>query len=238
MKKVCWLSAGVSSFIAGVLAQNVDEYIYIDVPDQHPDSLRFIHDCEKYLNRKIVILRSKYSSVDEVLRKNRYINGPNGAPCTKHLKKLVRLAWEKENPGPYIYVWGFDKNEVQRAQRMRETFFEYDHEFPLIDNNITKEEAHGMLDVIGIKRPVMYDLGYPNNNCVGCVKGGMGYWNKIREDFPDVFEMRAKMEDDLGATCIKGVRLRDLEPGKGRNKVILPDCSLLCDDILGGINNG
>ena len=87
MKKVCWLSAGVSSFIAGVLAQNVDEYIYIDVPDQHPDSLRFIHDCEKYLNRKIVILRSKYSSVDEVLRKNKYINGPNGAPCTKHLKK-------------------------------------------------------------------------------------------------------------------------------------------------------
>lgn len=238
MKKVCWLSAGVSSFIAGVLAQNVDEYIYIDVPDQHPDSLRFIHDCENYLNRKIVILRSKYSSVDEVLRKNKYINGPSGAPCTKHLKKLVRLAWEKDNPGPYIYVWGFDKNEVQRAQRMRETFFEYNHEFPLIDNNITKEEAHGMLERIGIKRPVMYDLGYPNNNCIGCVKGGMGYWNKIREDFPDVFEIRSKMEDDLGATCIKGVHLRELEPGKGRNKVILPDCSLLCDDILGGINNG
>lgn len=109
MKKVCWLSAGVSSFIAGVLAQNVDEYIYIDVPDQHPDSLRFIHDCEKYLNRKIIILRSKYSSVDEVLRKNKYINGPNGAPYTKHLKKLVRLAWEKENPGPYIYVWDLTK---------------------------------------------------------------------------------------------------------------------------------
>lgn len=192
MKKVCWLSAGVSSFIAGVLAKNVDEYIYIDVPDQHPDSLRFIHDCENYLHRKIVILRSKYSSVDEVLRKNKYINGPSGAPCTKHLKKLVRLAWEKDNPGPYIYVWGFDKNEVQRAQRMRETFFEYSHEFPLIDNNITKEEAHGMLERIGIKRPVMYDLGYPNNNCIGCVKGGMGYWNKIREDFPDVFEIRPR----------------------------------------------
>ena len=31
MKKVCWLSAGVSSFIAGVLAQNVDEYILLSV---------------------------------------------------------------------------------------------------------------------------------------------------------------------------------------------------------------
>ena len=30
-KKVCWLSAGVSSFVAGYLAKNVDEYIYIDI---------------------------------------------------------------------------------------------------------------------------------------------------------------------------------------------------------------
>ncbi len=37
----------------------------------------------------------------------------------------------------------------------------------------------------------MYDLGYPNNNCIGCVKGGMGYWNKIRKDFPEVFQKRA-----------------------------------------------
>lgn len=31
----------------------------------------------------------------------------------------------------------------------------------------------------------MYDLGYANNNCIGCVKGGIGYWNKIRIDFPE-----------------------------------------------------
>ena len=45
--KVCWISAGVSSFVAGYLARDtVDEYIYINIADQHPDSLRFIHDCE------------------------------------------------------------------------------------------------------------------------------------------------------------------------------------------------
>lgn len=43
--KVVWLSAGVSSAIAGYLADDVDEYIYIDIEDQHPDSMRFIHDC-------------------------------------------------------------------------------------------------------------------------------------------------------------------------------------------------
>lgn len=234
MKKVCWLSAGVSSFIAGLLADNVDEYIYIDVPDQHPDSLRFLKDCEKYLGKDITILRSKYQSVEEVLRKNKYINGPNGAPCTKYLKKLVRLKWEREHPDMYTYVWGFDKNEVSRANRMKEAFFEYLHEFPLIDNGISKEEAHAILDTLGIARPIMYDLGYPNNNCIGCIKGGMGYWNKIRVDFPDVFEARAKMEEDIGATCIKGISLRELKPDQGRNKIIIPNCSLLCDDIVGG----
>ena len=42
--KVCWLSAGVSSFVAGYLADDVDEFIYIDVADQHEDSIRFIKD--------------------------------------------------------------------------------------------------------------------------------------------------------------------------------------------------
>ena len=49
----------------------------------------------------------------------------------------------------------------------------------------------------------MYDLGYPNNNCIGCIKGGMGYWNKIRTDFPDVFEHRAKLEKELGFSILK-----------------------------------
>ena len=41
----------------------------------------------------------------------------------------------------------------------------------------------------------MYKLGYKNNNCIGCVKGQAGYWNKIRKDFPDVFDQMSK---DLG----------------------------------------
>ena len=50
----------------------------------------------------------------------------------------------------------------------------------------------------------MYDMGYPNNNCIGCVKGGMGYWNHIRKDFPEVFDSRAKLErEDFGYSTNK-----------------------------------
>ena len=49
--KVCWLSAGVSSFVAGYLKKDsINLYIYIDIENQHPDSMRFIKECEKAVN--------------------------------------------------------------------------------------------------------------------------------------------------------------------------------------------
>ena len=78
----------------------------------------------------------------------------------------------------------------------------------------------------------MYDLGYMNNNCIGCVKGGMGYWNKIRKDFPEVFNSRSKLERDIGHSCIKGVFLDELDPNRGRSNEVIPDCGIMCEIAL------
>ena len=104
--KVCWLSAGVSSFIAGYLNDTaiftdgegkeyrrtpIDEWIYIDIKDQHPDSMRFIRDCEKIIGKKVTILKSdRFNCVEDVIRKYKFINSEHGAPCTGMLKKAVR----------------------------------------------------------------------------------------------------------------------------------------------------
>ena len=51
--------------MAGYLAGDVDEWIYIDIADQHPDSMRFIKDCEKAIGKKITVLRStEYRNVE------------------------------------------------------------------------------------------------------------------------------------------------------------------------------
>lgn len=230
--KVVWLSAGVSSFIAGYLVKDtVDKWIYIDIADQHPDSMRFIKDCEKVVGIEVEILKSdEFNTVEEVIRKFRYINSPYGAPCTGMLKKKVRKQWENEHIGEQItYVWGMDLNERNRAERLMQSQPEYKHEFPLIDNNISKQDAHAILDRLGIKRPVMYDLGFLNNNCVGCVKGGMWYWNQIRKQFPDVFEQRAKLEREIGHSCLNGMYLDELPIGAGRkNEEISQDCGVMC----------
>lgn len=228
--KVCWLSAGVSSFVAGYLSGGCDEFIYIDIDNQHPDSLRFIKDCEKILGKKVTILKSPYESVQNVIATFRYVNGAHGAKCTEVLKKRVRKKWEYEHREyDLTYVCGFDCDEKNRADRLFETMPEYNHEFPLIEKGLKKEEAHGILERLGIKRPAMYDMGYRNNNCIGCVKGGMGYWNKIRVDFPDVFDRMAKLERDVGHSCISGVFLDELDQSRGRaDKEIMPECGILC----------
>ena len=142
----------------------------------------------------------------------------------------MRKKWERENSEHHIYVWGYDVTEKHRADRIVKTMTDYDHEFPLIDNGFTKEDCHGLAKKLGLNRPAMYDLGYPNNNCIGCVKGGMGYWNKIRKDFPDVFLKRAKQEREIGRSCIKGVFLDELDPKRGKmNLEVIEDCGIVCE---------
>ena len=231
--KVCWLSAGVSSFIAGWLERDtIDKFIYIDIDDQHPDSMRFIKDCEKLLGKEVEILKSPYGSVENACRAlgEMRIAKTGFAPCTAWLKKRVRKEWEYEHRDYELrYVWGMDCNEKHRAKVLRETMFEFEHCFPLIDRGLTKADAHGMSAMLGIKRPLMYDLGYNNNNCIGCVKGGMGYWNKIRVDFPEVFESRAKLEREIDSQCLKECFLDELEPNRGRmSDEIMEDCSIFC----------
>lgn len=152
-----------------------------------------------------------------------------------NLKKRVREKWERDHEKGVVFrhVWGYDAKEIKRIERAEKTMPEYLHVFPLRDHELNKEQVHGMLDSLGIKRPLMYELGYSNNNCVGCVKGGMGYWNKIRQDFPERFDEMAKLEREIGGSCINGVYLDELEPHRGRmEKAILPDCGMICQTTI------
>lgn len=91
------------------------------------------------------------------------------------------------------------------------------------------DKCWSFLIALGVKRPVMYDMGYNNNNCIGCIKGGMGYWNKIRIDFPEVFESRAKLERDIGYSILKDCFLDELDPNRGRmSEEVMQDCNIFC----------
>jgi len=220
----------------------VDELIYIDIADQTRDTLRFVNEAALYLDRPLTILQSPfYRGKNDVIRARRYINGTRGAPCTGELKRRPRKIWEAENKILNLcYVWGYDLQEQHRIERLTEDNPQAQHLFPLADMGLNKAQAHGMFERIGILKPDMYRMGYPNQNCVGCVKGGMGYWNKIRVDFPEVFAEMALLEREIGATCLKDAKgkvwLDELDPNRGNISLeIFPECGIACYAFFGSV---
>lgn len=243
-----WFSCGITSAVACKLAldkyENV-EFYYMEIDTAHPDNERFIADCEKWYGKKINRIRSnKYIDQFDVIEKTNTVNSPYGAYCTKYLKKEVRFEleqrmkpdlFEQDRPQYTNQVHGFEW-DISQITRAIDYAMDYSYTkplFPLIENKLTKENCAQIILDAGIKMPVMYELGYNNNNCVGCVKGGKGYWNKIRIDFPETFERMAKAERKIGHTCINGTFLDELNPEDGRTpKPIVPNCSVVCEDIL------
>ena len=236
---IAWFSCGATSAVACKLALQMYDDVrifYIETNSGHPDNERFIKDCERWYGRPIERRQStKYKDVDDVLIRKTYINGAHGAACTSLLKKAVRYEIQDELGEWDGQVWGFDfcEREVNRAIRFRQQNPDTKPLFPLIERQISKPDALGMLWKAGIEIPTMYRLGYSNNNCIGCVKGGIGYWNKIRKDFPERFRRMAEIERIVGATCLKDehgrIWLDELDPNRGDDvKAIMPECSIIC----------
>lgn len=239
-RTVCWFSCGAASAVATKKAKEIYGHVHIvycDTGSEHEDNKRFLRDCEKWFGQEITILKSdKYSDAWDVFLKTRYLSGIKGARCTTELKKVLRNKYQEIDDRQ---VFGFDASENIRAERFKENNPEIILCTPLIDLGLTKKDCFVELERAGITLPMMYRLGYKNNNCIGCVKGQSGYWNKIRKDFPDVFNRMAKIERQLGIAINKsyagdGIRKRifldELSPtaGKYESEPSI-GCGVLCD---------
>ena len=207
MKYLGWFSCGVTSAVACKIA--IDKYgkdvdlWYIDTGASHSDNIRFIKDCEKWYNKKISIARSNTFSSPLDVASKKIFNTPYGAPCTLELKKKVRTEIEKKYQN-FCHVFGFEylAKEINRANRWTEQQKQIAC-FPLIEEKLNKEDCKLILLNNGIILPKMYELGYNNNNCIGCFKGGIKYWLKIKKDFPDIFQKTAELERLKHSTCLK-----------------------------------
>lgn len=237
---VCRFSCGAASAVATkiTLAKYGSERVHITYSEpgsEHPDNERFLKDCERWFAHPVSVLRSaRYKDTWAVWEGERFIAGVNGAPCTGLLKRAPTYAFQQ--PGD-ILVFGYTVEEQERAESFRRQNFEQPFETPLIEAGLSKADCLAMVERAGIRLPEMYRLGYRNNNCIGCPKGGMGYWNKIRKDFPETFERMAGLQRELGPgsgflrdhSLNRRITLDELAPDRG-NHDDEPDieCSLMC----------
>lgn len=206
-----WFSCGAASAVAA--KKTIERYgkthnvIIVNNPvvNEHQDNERFLKDCESWFGQEILkSTNEKYPSCDirDVFEKKRYIGGVDGAPCTKELKKEARYQFEKNNKIDW-HVLGFTYEEKSRSDRFIK--FERENLIPiLIDEKLTKQDCFNILISEGIKLPEIYNFGFPNANCIGCVKSSSPtYWNLVREKFPEVFEERMSQSESIGAKLVR-----------------------------------
>jgi len=238
---IAWFSCGDASAVACKLAltkyRATHEIIIarILLDSEHSDNDRFAADWVRWANCQITELRSeKYADSWEVWEARRYIAGIAGAPCTTELKKIVRFGFQRPDD---IQVFGYTTEEQKRARTFCDNNPELIVDFPLIDARLGKADCHALVRAAGIELPAMYRLGFDNNNCIGCPKGGAGYWNMIRRHFPEVFDRMCRLSRELGCRLVKqkGERifLDELLPTTGRQKdEVEIECSAFCGDVM------
>jgi hypothetical protein len=242
---VCQFSCGAASAVATKLAlatygrTHDVQILNAFILEEHEDNRRFADECAIWFGRPLTVLRDqKYgASTVQVFKKRQYMKGPHGAPCSAQLKRKLLDGWRQ--PGD-IAVLGYTAEEEDRLDDFRENFPDVEVLAPLIEAGLGKEDCKAMVQRAGIVLPFMYLLGYDNANCIGCVKGGEGYWRAIREDFPIVFEAMCLLQDEIGPGSwflryrsgpLKDQRfpLRDLPAGPARRNEKLPSCSFFCE---------
>lgn len=239
---VCQFSCGAASAVATKLAiaqyGATREVVIVNayLANEHPDNRRFAHECEAWFSQPITVLRDEKYGADiiQVFNRERYIKNRWGACCTKLLKRRVLDQWKQAGD---VMVFGFTAEESGRFEDFCERNPDRPAIAPLIERGLGKEDCKAMVERAGIDIPIMYRMGYDNANCIGCVKGGEGYFRAIREDFPEQFEALCQVQDKLGPGSYlhryrdTNVRfsLRDLGDGPVRRNEKLPACSFFCE---------
>lgn len=229
---ISWFSAGATSAIASYIAcrehDNV-RVIYIHLGGEHPDNLRFCKDCEDTFGYHVeIVTPSSFKSHWDVIEAKKFLSSPYGAPCTKLLKKDTRYRIEDSIKNWDGQIFGFSVEERMRAKRFVEQYPATKAMFPLIEHQLSKSDCLSLLKKFRIELPMMYRRGFRNNNCIGCVKGGKGYWSRIRTYYPSVFMRMAKLERTIGHSCISGMFLDELPLDFPMNKPEVPECSIFC----------
>lgn len=230
---VCWWSGGVTSAVACRLAidlygRSCCDIIMIDTRNEDVDTYRFKEQCEKWYGMKISVIDNfdgKYSKIQDVWRQNMSLNVASGAVCSSELKRKARELWQKNNQYAHqVFGFEFNKKEFNRALSMKLNHPKTKPLFPLIMFGYNKEDCINLLQVEGIEIPRMYKFGFKNNNCfqTGCVQGGIGYWQKIKRDFPEKFNDMASMEHEL--TKLKGHPVTMLKDQSNDAKAKAKEC--------------
>lgn len=234
-RTIAWVSGGAASAVACILISNRYNnvhFAFCDTGIEDPDTYRFMSDIERIIGINIIHYKHpKFKTPEEVHDHYSGLNFAHGAPCSSHLKREVRTSQVQDIETDYCQIFGFDfrKAEVNRAINMVKNYPEINPKFPLIESEMDRDKIFKTLKKLGIKPPRAYEE-FNNNNCIGdpdsekggCVQGGIGYWQKIKQLYPKKFAYMAAKEHKYSEAKGKPVTIcKDQRKGKSGNRLFL-----------------
>ena len=197
-------SGGLGSFFSAYVLKKEKtkaniKLVFCDTKIEDEDLYRFLEESAKFLNLPLIRLEDGRNPW-ELFRDMGYQGNSRIAPCSSQLKRKVFNDYLKENYksyDDYIVVMGMNHEEPERLERARKNN-KYKIIAPLVDTILFPDEQDKLLQQFGIKKPRLYDLGFPHNNCGGfCVRSGLAQFEKLYKKFPDRFLWHEEQQQQL-----------------------------------------
>lgn len=224
MKHIVNFSGGLCSFWAAMRVRErfgPDDMVllFADTLIEDPDLYRFNEQAAELLGVPITRLTLGLTPW-ELFRRQGIIGNAKYPICSIYLKRELLDRWHEDNclsaiqelqetlfPDPRkactIYL-GFDWNEEHRLNALRAEKPDWRWEAPMTERPIwDKCRMRREAEALGMKIPLLYDLGFPHNNCGGrCVRAGISHWVHLYRVLPARYQEWAVEEQ---------VTRRDLE---------------------------
>lgn len=196
--------------------------VFTDTLIEDEDLYRFLDEAADNVGGEFIRLADG-RDVWQVFFDVRFLGNSRIDPCSKILKRDLFRKWLKENypdPETVVIYLGFDWTEDHRYQKAIPHWAPYEIKAPLCEAPyLDKDDVFEWMENEGIKRPRLYEMGFPHNNCGGfCVKAGQAHFKRLLEVMPDRYAYHENKEQEIREFLGKDVAILK----QMRNKVTRP----------------
>jgi len=183
--------------------------LFCDTLTEDPDLYRFIEECVKFLDCRFVRI-SKEKTIWELFTEHKFIANSLVDICSRVLKRdLMNKEWLPDNYGITVYRHqlpykslscevhlGIDFSEHHRLTRVQENMYPKTYRSLLVEKGLIVPKDFS--EQFDIRRPYLYTLGLPHNNCGGfCVKAGLGQFKLLFEQLPERYKEHEDKEQEV-----------------------------------------
>jgi hypothetical protein len=194
------LSGGLASAANAILAHEAGLpfiNVFADTSEEDDDLHRFLYDIEQRLGQSIVRLKDGRDTWD-VFVDEEYIGNSRVAPCSRILKTEPIMRWANLFAAPTDPIMiGFSYDEEERQARAAKNWAPRPVRSLIAEQKLSGDAVEKLVCVkYGIKKPRLYAMGFPHNNCRGkCPRAGQGQFGLLLDRSPTVYAMNEQRNE-------------------------------------------